>query len=104
MKVYYDPLDIACKSVTGAISNEETLKLKIKLSGAKTCHLILRCDDGEETSYKMRRCKEGFFVVIKTLLKGLYWYHFVADGIKIGKNWFGFGEIGNHTDNFQLLV
>lgn len=104
MKVYYDPLDIACKSVTGAISNEETLKLKIKLSGAKTCHLILRCDNGEETSYKMRRCKEGFFVVIKTLQKGLYWYHFVADGIKIGKNWFGFGEIGNHTDNFQLLV
>ena len=104
MKVYYDPLDIACKSITGAISNEETLKLKIKLSGAKSCHLILRCDEGEETSYKMRKCSEGFSVAIKPLEKGLYWYHFVADGVKIGKNWFGFGEIGSHTDNFQLLV
>ncbi|MBR2384282.1 MAG: glycoside hydrolase family 13 protein [Clostridia bacterium] len=104
MNVYYDPLDIACKSITGAISDENQIKFKIKLSDAKTCHLILRCDEGEETSYRMRKCSEGFSLVLNSLKKGLYWYSFLADGVKIGKNWLGFAEIGEHTDNFELLV
>ena len=104
MNVYFDPLDTAFKNVTGAVSNAQSLKLKIKISGAKTCHLILRYDGNEPTSYKMRKCSEGFSLVLKPLEKGLYWYSFCADGVKIGKNWFGFGEIGDNTSDFELLI
>lgn len=104
MKVYFDPLDTAYKSVTGAVSDDQNLKFKIKLSGAKTCHLILRCDEGAETSYKMKKYSEGFSIALNPLEKGLYWYSFLADGIKIGKGWFGFGEIGQYTLDFELLV
>ncbi len=104
MKVYYNPLDTACKSVTGAVSDGQCLSFKIKLTDAKSCSLILASDEGEKTSYKMKRCSEGFSLAINPLKKGLYWYSFLADGIKIGKNWFGFGEVGEYTDNFELLV
>ena len=104
MKVYFDPLDAACKNITGAVSDDQQIKFKIKLSGAKTCHLILRCDDGKETSYKMKKCREGFCLDVDPLEKGLYWYSFLADGVKIGKNWLGFGEIGDCTTHFELLV
>ena len=104
MKVYYDPLDTVYKSVTGAVSDEQDVKFKIKLSGAKTCHLILRCDDGKETSYKMRKSREVFWCALKPLNKGLYWYSFLADGHKIGKNWYGYGEINEQSCDFELLV
>lgn len=104
MKVYFDPLDVACKSITGASSDNEKIKFTVKLSGAKSCHLILRCDEGEEISYKMRKFKDRFSLRLPSLKKGLYWYHFIADGVKIGKNQFGFGEIGEWNGNFELLV
>lgn len=104
MKVFFDPLDSACKSVTGAVSDNERIKFTLKLSGAKSCRLILRCDEGEEFSFKMQKKKEEFSLFLHPLKKGLYWYHFIADGVKIGKNEFGFGEIGEWLANFELLV
>ena len=30
--IYYNPLDIACKSITGAISDQQQLKINIKIN------------------------------------------------------------------------
>ena len=105
MKVYFDPLDVACKSITGACNDNESIKFNIKLSDAKTCHLILRCDEkGEEQVFKMKKNNENFNLTLPPLKVGLYWYYFLADSIEIGKNYFGFAEIGKVHECFELLV
>ena len=105
MKVYFDPLDSAYKSVSGAVACNKPLKLKIKISDAKRCHLILRYDEnGLRREIEMTKVGEYFRVEIDPLTVGLYWYCFIADGRKIGKNYYGFGELGEYTGDFELLV
>ena len=79
--VYYNPLDIACKSIRGAISDQDKLKIKIKLSDAERCRLILkRDDDGSFKAYEMEKdLDKSFSCVIPQLKQGLYWYYFVYD-------------------------
>ena len=104
MKVYFDPLDLKCKSITGAVADDKNLKLSLKLSGAKSCRLILRCDEGKESSFPMKKRGENFSVELAPLKKGLYWYSFLADGKKIGRNELNFAEICPCSGNFELLV
>ena len=104
MKVYFDPLNCACKSITGAVSDKDILKLKIKTSGANSCVLNLKSDDGEEFLYKMRKYRGTFILNLPPLNKGLYWYYFTVDDKKVGKNDFGFAEDGEWTGSFELLV
>ncbi|MBQ7373474.1 MAG: glycoside hydrolase family 13 protein [Clostridia bacterium] len=104
MKVYFDPLDCACKSVTGAVSTEQTVKFRIKLSTAKSCSLVVKRDDGDEKLYKMRNFRQTFICNLPKIEKGLYWYSFLVDGKKVGKNHLGFAEKGDWTGDFELLV
>ncbi len=104
IKVYFDPLDTSCKSITGAISNRDNLIFRIKLGDVKTCILVLKSDEGQEKVIKMRNYKQTFRIELPKLEKGLYWYCFLADGQKIGKNHLGFGEYGDFTGDFELLV
>ncbi len=105
MIVYYDPLSVEYKSVTGAISDKERLIISIKIDGGKDCKLFVRDDEtGEESTFSSRRDGEFFRFELPTLKSGLYFYCFVCDGVKIGKSYYGFGEIGAEVERFQLLV
>lgn len=103
MVVNYDPLSRENKSITGAIKEGERLDIKIKISGAEKCVLALS-EDGTPTETIFDGAKNGdeFSFSIESLSKGLYFYRFYADGKRIGKNGYGFGEEGSLND-FQLL-
>jgi len=105
--IYYNPLDIACKSITGAISDKEKLKIHIKICDAKGCRLILRKDeDGSTKAYEMDREKNFWFSCeIYGLKKGLYWYYFVYDNeycVGLGHNYVA--QVQNNVVSYQLLV
>ncbi len=105
--VYYNPLDIACKSITGAISDKDTLKIKIKLSDAERCRLILKKDDdGSFKAYEMEKdLDKSFSCVLPPLKKGLYWYYFVFDNefcIGLGYNYNA--VVTDNPSYYQLLV
>ncbi|MBE5742156.1 MAG: glycoside hydrolase family 13 protein [Clostridiales bacterium] len=105
MKVYFDPLNPAYKSVSGGVACNQSIKFKIDVSGAKICYLILRCDENGKTErIKMKKNKDSFSFTVPPIKKGLYWYCFLVDGQKVGKDYFGFGEIGGYTGDFELLV
>lgn len=105
--VYYNPLDIACKSIRGAISDQDKLKIKIKLSDAERCRLILkRDDDGSFKAYEMEKdLDKSFSCVIPQLKQGLYWYYFVYDNefcIGLGDNYNA--VVNENPSYYQLLV
>ncbi len=103
MVVNYDPLSLENKSVTGAIKEGERLDIKIKICGAEKCVLAL-FEDGTpaETIFDGAKNGDKFSFSIEGLSKGLYFYRFYADGKRIGKSEYGFGEEGSLND-FQLL-
>jgi len=105
--VYYNPLDIACKSITGAISDKDKLKIKIKLSDAERCRLILKRDeDGSYKAFEMEKDFDmSFSCVLPELKKGLYWYYFVFDNefcIGLGENYRAVAS--QNPSYYQLLV
>ncbi len=105
--IYYNPLDIACKSITGAISDKDKLKIKIKLSDAERCRLILkRDDDGAYKAYEMEKdLDKSFSCTLPALAKGLYWYYFVFDNefcIGLGENYRA--VVSDNPSCYQLLV
>lgn len=105
MAVKYDPISPEYRSIIGAISDNEQLNIKIKISGAKTCHLFLLSDKtGEEREYSAVKSGDEFCFTFGGLSAGLYYYRFLADGKKIGKNYYGFGEESENAEDFQLLV
>ena len=105
MKVFYDPLSTAYKSVSGGVASDQALKFNIDIDSGKVCYLALRNDsDNQTVNFKMRKRGDSFFVELLPLEKGLYWYYFVCDGKKIGKNYFNFAEIGDYTEDFELLI
>ena len=103
MVVNYDPLSRDFKSVTGALEEGKRLDIKIGISGAEKCVLALFADGNPtETIFDGVKNGEEFSFSINGLSKGLYFYRFYADGKRIGKNDYGFGEEGALND-FQLL-
>lgn len=103
MVVNYDPLSRNYKSVTGAVKEGERLDIKIGIIGAEKCVLSLY-EDGTSTERIFDGVKNGdvFYFSIDGLSNGLYFYRFYADGKRIGKNEYGFGEESALND-FQIL-
>jgi len=105
--IYYNPLDTACKSITGAVSDQEQLKINIKISDAARCRLILKKDDdGSFKAYEMDKEKDNWFsCIINPLKRGLYWYYFVYDNeycIGLGHNYQA--QVQTNVWYYQLLV
>ena len=55
MKVYFDPLDVACKSITGATSDRQSINIKIEINKAKQCYFSITSDDGAQALIKMQK-------------------------------------------------
>ena len=105
--IYYNPLDIACKSIIGAISDQDNLKINIKISDATRCRLILRKDDDNSSkAFEMDREKDNWFSCeIPTQKRGLYWYYFVYDNeycVGLGHNYQA--QVQDNVWYYQLLV
>lgn len=86
MSFYYNPLDISCKSVLGAVKQSQKLDITVKSDLVGKCYLRIKTDG--ETDFKsclMQSVSGGFFVSLIGLETGLYWYYFEIDGIYFGK-------------------
>lgn len=98
MQFYFNPLDKACKSRTGAIprGTSVTFRLYWSESGEMPQHLDARFvfwQDGQErTPLSMNRTENGFCVTLKFNQIGLYFYYF-----RIGDEYFGCGSLRNGT-------
>ncbi len=102
---YFNPLDTACKSVIGGISNKQNLIINI-YTDCSECFLVLRNDITDKTkSYLMERANGGFTLELDSLEVGIYYYYFLCDNQIYSK---GENYNAEKTDNlsslFQLIV
>lgn len=104
MNFYYNPLDKACKSIVGAVSDNEQFKIKVFACCGERCFLQLRRDEQNSFSaFPMQKTSDGFFAQLSKLEKGLYWYNFCVDDEIFGKGEDGLAQI-NQESCFQLTV
>ena len=99
---YFNPLDIATKSIIGAVSNKQNLILNV-FTLNNYCNLILLNDlKGEKTTIEMQKTSGGFTAEL-SLEVGIYYYHFESDGVKYYRD-DNFLASSNGSETFQLLV
>ncbi len=89
MKLYYNPLDKACKSHIGAFPQESVITLNVykhkEHSGeddfsAEVCNLVLFRDGHTVRYYQMRITENGWSISLKFHKTGLYFYYFKIGG------------------------
>ena len=94
MQFYYNPLDRACKSYTGAFPTDTAVTFRIywKGDGAMPDHLdarlVLSRDGEERKPISMDRQSYGYSVTLRFHQTGLYFYYF-----RIGDDYFGCGAL-----------
>ena len=107
MTFYYDPLNVGCKSLTGAIPKDETLTLRVRKTGgegsAEKCRLILFSDGEKERSVEMSPTREGWAISLCFHRLGLYFYRFEIDGSSLGCGAFRKAVLGS-LQNWQITV
>ncbi len=110
MNYHYDPLDVNCKSITGAIPQGEAITFYIHEEkggeenfSAQTCHFVYCIDGAKENEIPMERISNGFSVTLKFKKIGLYFYRF-----RINERLYGCGAIRRgtffSTKSWQLTV
>ncbi|MDE6411060.1 MAG: glycoside hydrolase family 13 protein [Clostridia bacterium] len=111
MGYYYNPLDEACKNITGGIPRMSELTLRIieRESGegnfsAQTCTLVL-CKDGEsEQRLTMKPQNGGFEITLRFYQSGLYFYRFEIDGRGFFCGRMRKGEFSDSNRYWQITV
>ena len=100
MTVYYNPLDKACKNITGAIAQNDTLQFNVFLlqnekeelrtpeigecrSPEKNAFLHINKDGEECNYYLMDKTDYGWTISLKINEIGLYFYRFQIEGLGI---------------------
>ncbi len=111
MNYYYNPLDEACKNITGGIPRMTELTLRIigKLSGegdfsAPTCTLVLFKDGEAEQRLPMKPLNGGFEIALRFYRCGLYFYRFELDGRGFGCGKMRRGEFSDTPNCWQITV
>ena len=94
MNYYYNPLDKACKSLTGAVARGSEVTLRIyetkneEVFFPQDCYLILMEDGAPAKNYPMQRRDYGWEITIRFHQTGLYFYRF-----QIGEGHFCCGRL-----------
>ena len=125
MQIYFNPLDKACKSVIGAVSQGKRIQFNIfclnepkshdnerQTPTAEECFtptqnaiLSLNKDGGEAKDYAMQKTAFGWSITLTISETGLYFYRFKVDGIGyISCNDLHFGYISDTPRDFLLTV
>ncbi len=104
MELYFNPLDLRCKSVIGGIRQNEELILHIYGNNSEPCLLVLQKDGCEAQCLRMQKVPDGWMIQFNLCDCGLYFYHFQIEGKRAAC-----GEERNlifseTASNYQLLV
>ena len=98
--VYYNPLDLFCKSRIGGVCETEEITFRVK-TDSQTCQMVVIKDGETESLIEMQK-KDGFFETSLSFNVGLYFYFFNLDnGVIVGKGQNYLGE-ENVNNPFQL--
>lgn len=123
MNVYYNPLNVACKSVTGGVAKGETIQFNVFLlkngvtaknitpqvedCQAPTCdaYLLLAKDGQVEESLLMEKQPFGWSISISVQEIGLFYYAFSIERGFLCEKYGIYGEfLENRGRSFQLTV
>ena len=74
MNIYYNPLDLRCKSTIGGIRQNEKLKIRVfcDLHESESCQFVLQKDGGEAQTFPMHIFENGAEIEICLSACGLY--------------------------------
>ena len=82
--IYYNPLDLRCKSVVGGIPTGKEVCLNLFSTDnavlSKAAYFVLNKDGEECVSYPMQNTEYGWQIRIKIHERGLYYYRFRIEG------------------------
>ena len=111
MQYYFNPLDEACKSITGGSPRMSELTLRIinRQGGegnfsAQACSLVLFKDGEAEQKLTMKPLDGGFSITLRFLESGLYFYRFELDGRGFGCGAMRRGEFSDVPNCWQITV
>ena len=82
--IYYNPLDLRCKSVIGGIPTSKEVCFNLFTTDdaelSKSAYFVLNKDGEECVSYPMQNTECGWQIRIKIHERGLYYYRFRIEG------------------------
>ena len=107
----FNPLDIACKSLLGAIPCEKEITFHIYrfLGGegsfsAENCNLCFTSDGEHTVAFPMKKTDDGFSITLKFNRTGLYYYFFQLGEYFLSCGKYQKGELGKLPKSWQLTV
>ncbi|MBQ2740007.1 MAG: hypothetical protein IJF39_00100, partial [Clostridia bacterium] len=78
--IYYNPLDLRCKSVIGGIPTGKEVCFNLFTTDdaefSNSAYFVLNKDGAECVSYPMQKTENGWQIRIKIHERGLYYYRF----------------------------
>ena len=106
MNIYYNPLDLHCKSIVGGVKQGEAVCIKIYGNSRESCLLVLYRDGQDEARYlHMQQTADGWTTTLLLQEPGLYFYYFQFEGQnKAGCGKFRNLEFSEKVTPYQILV
>ncbi len=104
MNIYFNPLDRACKSITGGIRQNETVVFHVFGDSDEPCLFVYYKDGGEARYLHMDRSEKCWTAQLCLSETGLYFYYFLIGGSKAGLGKFRNIEFNEKIACYQLLV
>lgn len=125
MRIYFNPLDLACKTKQGAIKqgekvqfnifvlrddvpnfeNRRTPKKEYCIRPTQKAYLQLNCDGEDMESFSMQSTAFGWTISLAIHEIGLYFYSFYIENVgNISCGYLEMGYISEHANGFLLTV
>ena len=80
MNIYYNPLDVRCKSTIGGIEQNQKLHIRVYGKCTEPCLFVLHKDGQSGAQYlHMDTVADGWSLLLNLQEPGLYFYHFNSE-------------------------
>ena len=106
MNIYYNPLDVRCKSTIGGIEQNQKLHIRVYGKCTEPCLFVLHKDGQSGAQYlHMDTVADGWSLLLNLQEPGLYFYHFQFGEQRVaGCGKFRNLEFSESITEYQILV
>ena len=106
MNIYYNPLDVRCKSIIGGIEQNQKLNIRVYGNNTEPCLFVLHKDGQPGAQYlHMDKMEDGWSLLLILPEPGLYFYHFQFKNQGLaGCGKFRNLEFSESVAEYQILV